>query len=219
MAKSEKNLKKTLEKENVSTGAGDTHQENSEDNLAKAQKDGNKKKPSLKTGEEKARIEELESSMNKLEGDYENLLVLKDDMENLAKRQKAEFDNYRKRVQEEKIDLIKYGGEDFFKPFISIMDSFEKALDIKSENPEVLSFLEGFVLLKKQIDELLKKQGVTPSTSIDDEFNPLRHKAIQFVEGEGEEDKVVEVFQKGYFFHEKVLREAVVKIAKKKKLN
>ena len=155
--KSEKNLKKTLEKENVSAGTGDTHQGSLEDNLAKVQKDGNKKKPSIKTGEEKARIEELEGSINKLKKDYESLLVLKDDMENLAKRQKAEFDNYRKRVQEEKIDLVKYGGEDFLKPFISIMDSFEKALDIESENSVVISFLEGFVLLKKQIDELLKK--------------------------------------------------------------
>ncbi len=184
-------------------------------NLAKPEKQGDEQKEDK--GVEQA-PDSLVAELKELKENYENLRIVKDEMESLAKRQKAEFDNYRKRVQEEKIDLMKYGGEDFFKSFLSIMDAFEKALDLETENEQVLSFLKGFVILKKQIDELLLKQGVRSSSAVDDEFNPSFHKAIQFKEGDGEEDKIVEIFQKGYFFHDKVLREAMVKIAKKKEM-
>ncbi len=136
-------------------------------------------------------------------------------MEDLAKRQKAEFDNYRKRVQEEKVNLLRYGGEEFFKAFLGIVDGYEKAIEIKSDNPEVKSFLEGFLLLKKQIDELLEKNGIKNSTEINDKFDPSLHQAVHFIE-DGDEEKVIEVYQKGYFFHEKMIREAIVKIARPK---
>ncbi len=166
--------------------------------------------------EKELTIEELEKEIEILKGDNEKLLNNQEELESFLKRQKAEFDNYRKRVQEEKVDLIRYGSEDFLRSFLTVLDGFEKALEVKSANAEINSFLEGFTLLKKQIDELLEKHGVVVSTKINDEFNPSYHQAIQFTEGSEEKEKVTEIFQKGYFFHEKVLREAMVKIAKKK---
>jgi len=121
------------------------------------------------------------------------------------KRLQAEFENYQKRTEKEKQDLINLGNEKLVTKLLDILDNFERALThIKDE---------GITLIYTQLKTLLEKDGLKEINSIDQKFNVNLHEAITKIASEKEENTILEVHQKGYVINNKVIRHAKVIIS------
>ena len=123
----------------------------------------------------------------------------------------SDFDNFRKRTQKEKADLINYAAGDVLKDFLGVFDDFQRALEANKSNDDVDSLKEGFELLYHKLDALMKNKGLQEMDCIGEPFNPDLHEAITNVPaGEEMKGKVVDVIQKGYILKERVIRYAKV---------
>ena len=131
------------------------------------------------------------------------------------KRAQADFLNYKKEEAGRKEELLKYANEKLILKLLPILDNFYIA---EKEMPKKLKedqWAKGILKIKEQILEFLKREGVEAIESLGKEFNPIFHEAVEMVEKEGEkEGTIVEEVRKGYFFQDKILRPAKVKIAK-----
>ena len=128
-------------------------------------------------------------------------------------RLKAEFDNYRRRKSEEIIDLLKYDGENVIKEFLSILDDLDrlKAALTSSSNSSDNKINEGIDLIINKINKQFKELGVVQFTEIGDVVDPELHDALMMRTEEGkEENTVLEVFEKGYRYKDRVIRHAKV---------
>ncbi len=129
-------------------------------------------------------------------------------------RLNAEFQNYRRRTEKEKNDIYKFGSEKIIKDILPILDNFERALSTSQENSED-SIKDGIEMIYKQFIDVLKKHGVEEIESIGKEFDPMLHHAVMQDESEeSEPNTIIEVFQKGYMLHSKVIRPSMVKVSK-----
>lgn len=137
------------------------------------------------------------------------------ELEEALLRSQAELINYKRRKEEETNRIIKYAEEDILKGFLPILDNFERAIGMDNENldDEVSKFLEGFKLMYKQIKELLEKFEVKEIDALGKEFDPGTSQAVVMDKDESRESGLVlEVFQKGYMYKDRVLRTAMVKV-------
>jgi molecular chaperone GrpE len=126
----------------------------------------------------------------------------------------AEFDNYKKRVQKDRTDLLNYGNERLIKELLPIIDSMERALNHGSNSEDIDAFVEGLKLIYEQLLVSLKKHGVESIESIGQEFDPNFHEAMMKVESdEIDDNKIVEEFEKGYLLNGRLLRPSKVSIA------
>lgn len=134
----------------------------------------------------------------------------------------AELENVRKRFQKEKSDLAKFANTELILAILPIVDNFDRALENLKGNDHVLienPVLAGIELIRKQFHVFLDQQGVKSFDSIGEKFDPHRHEALIEVEmGDKEEGIIVEEIQKGYYLRDRLIRPAVVKIAKKPKI-
>lgn len=141
--------------------------------------------------------------------------------ENLAKeymdkllRTMAEYDNFRKRTIKEKSQMYENGAKEVFEKIIPIVDNFERALTSVSEEEKESSFTQGIEMIYKQLVGTLNNLGVEEMDVLHKEFDPNLHHAVSHEENEEYGTNVViEVFQKGYMFKERVLRFSMVKVA------
>ncbi len=127
----------------------------------------------------------------------------------------AEFDNYRKRVEREKADLLKFGTEGLLVQLIPFDDIFESVVG-QIENTSSLEVVhKGLAMLKKEFTKLLENLGVKKIKTVGERFNPELHEAAGVVEtSDYEEGVIVEEDISGYMFHDRIIRPAVVKVAK-----
>ena len=129
-------------------------------------------------------------------------------------RQQAEFENLRKRSAKEQADFREYAAADAVKQLIPILDSFDLALKAKSSEADLRKGLE---LIRKQMDEVLAKLGVQAIPAQGEPFDPRFHEAIEMVESSDVKDNhVLEELQRGYKMKERLLRPAMVRVAKNK---
>ena len=132
---------------------------------------------------------------------------LKEEYLNDLKRVQAEFQNYQKRIKQEEIEFMKYSKKDLILKILNILDDLERALSNKENIGE---FSRGIELIHKQLKETLEKEGVR---EIDENmFDPEKHEIISIEEGE--ENKIIEEYQKGYLLCDKVIRPSKVKVGK-----
>jgi len=132
----------------------------------------------------------------------------------------AEFENYKKRVNKDKEELIKYGNENLLYSLLPVIDNLEMAL--KHSSDEVTAgLIQGVEITLKELLRTLDKFGLTPIEANGKPFDPAIHHAMSVVEREDiEENIVVEELRKGYVFRDKVLRAPLVAVSKKpKKVN
>lgn len=149
--------------------------------------------------------EQLEEANNKCDEYYKML-----------QRKVAEFENYKKRTIKEKESLYNSAFADAVQSFLPIVDNMERALEATSakKEPNVDALREGVEMIFRQLKETLKNVGVEEIESVGTEFDPNLHNAVMHVEDDEYEDGVVvEEFQKGYVYKDKVLRHSTVKVA------
>jgi molecular chaperone GrpE len=127
-------------------------------------------------------------------------------------RARAEADNIRKRAQVEIANANKFAVEEFATQLLAVKDSLEAALI--AENPSVDSMKSGVELTLKQLAAVLERFYVTEIYPAGQKFDPHRHQAISTVESGQEPNTVVQVLQKGYLLRDRVIRPALVTVAK-----
>jgi len=129
-------------------------------------------------------------------------------------RLKAEFENYKKRSFEEKTKLKESGKEDILKQLLPVIDNMEKAINHYNKNHDSKQVIKGIELVYKQIQDLLKKEGVSRIDSVGKEFNPLLHEAIMTEYSDIYNPGVVlEELESGYSFNGRLLRHTRVKVS------
>jgi molecular chaperone GrpE len=127
-------------------------------------------------------------------------------------RAKAETDNVRKRAQADVANARKFATEDFATELLAVKDSLEAALAI--DNASAASMQSGVELTLKQFKAAFEKFNLAEINPAGEKFDPHRHQAISMVESDAEPNTVVQVLQKGYLLHERVIRPALVTVAK-----
>ena len=138
------------------------------------------------------------------------------ELEDELLRSKAEFINYRKRLEEEQVRLLKFCNEDLIKETLPILDNFERAISMDDTNldDEVSKFLSGFKMIYCNFVNVLKNYGVIEIDGNNKPFDPVYHEAIMTEKRDGvEAGMVLEVLQKGYILKGKVIRPAMVKVS------
>ncbi|MBO1003470.1 nucleotide exchange factor GrpE [Pseudogracilibacillus auburnensis] len=165
-----------------------------------------------------------ESAISNEENEHTNEVQLQKEMDTLTEekeqlqdrllRVQAEFENFKRRTEKEKIAERKYKSQDLANELLPVMDNFERALqsEISDENQ---GFMEGIQMVYNQLEEALKSQGVEKIETENKEFDPNIHHAVMQIEDEAfESNIVVEELQKGYMLKDKVIRPAMVKVNK-----
>jgi|SRR6478735_7404047 len=138
----------------------------------------------------------------------------RDDLHDRLLRKTAEFDNFRKRVERDRKDMIEWAAADVLGDLLVIVDDFDRALAAPAP-PEAQSVKAGLELIHRQLSELLKKRGVTVVEALGADFDPHLHQAVAYEEVAGaREGEVVGVLAKGYKLGDRLLRPAMVKVAK-----
>ncbi|HET9403982.1 MAG TPA: nucleotide exchange factor GrpE [Burkholderiales bacterium] len=127
-------------------------------------------------------------------------------------RAKAEADNVRKRAQVEITNAHKFAVENFSTELLAVKDSLEAAL--AAENATAESMKSGVELTLRQLKNVFEKFNVSEVNPAGQKFDPHRHQAIGTVESSAEPNTVVQVLQKGYLLHDRVIRPALVMVAK-----
>lgn len=127
-------------------------------------------------------------------------------------RMYAEFDNFRKRSNKDKLDLIKTAGEEVIASVIPVIDDFERALKALGDGEENKAAREGIELVYHKLLKILTTKGLKPMNAVGEVFNPELHEAITQIPAPSEDlkGKIVDEIEKGYYLHEKVIRFAKV---------
>ncbi len=126
----------------------------------------------------------------------------------------AEFDNFRKRTEKEKAQMFEIGAKDIIEKILPIIDNFERGLAAATDEEKEGAFVQGIEKIYKQLLTSLESVGVKPIEALGTEFNPELHNAVMHIEDEElEENIIVEEFQKGYIYHDTVIRHSMVKVA------
>lgn len=164
--------------------------------------EGKRERKSLKN-----RIKELEKELEEkkkeVDANYDRFLRLY-----------AEFENYKKRIEKEKEELVKFANEDLIKELLPVIDNLEMALE-QAEASDQGALKKGVELTLQQFLSVLRKFGLQQVESLGKAFDPNRHEAVAVEESEEhEEGIVVQEHRKAYFFKNRLLRPALVTVSK-----
>jgi len=137
-----------------------------------------------------------------------------EDHYNQLQRLQADFDNYRKRTQKEKTELIKYASERLVGELLPVLDNFDRAVSAAKVNPDFTSFSQGVEMILRQMQAALSKEGLKAMDAVGRPFDPNLHEAVlRVASDEHPENTVVEELQKGYYLKEKVIRPSMVTVS------
>jgi len=150
--------------------------------------------------ERDARIAELEGMLE----EYKNRLL----------RSQADFDNFRRRTQREKEELVKFASAELIIRLLPVLDNFERAIAAAKSSGDFEALAKGVDMIHRQLLQVLEQEGLKPMETVGQPFNPEFHEAVMRVEsGEYEEGTVVEELQRGYMLKDRVIRPAMVKVS------
>jgi len=150
--------------------------------------------------------------IEKLNEELKNLTDKYNELNDRYLRLAAEFDNYKKRTLKEKSDLLKYGGESVLTNLLSIIDDFERAQNSIKSSSDIEAIKQGIELINTKFQDFMKQQGIKEIEAKNADFNTDYHEAITRFAAPSEDmkGKVIDVIQKGYMLHDKVIRFAKV---------
>jgi molecular chaperone GrpE len=145
--------------------------------------------------------------------EIEELRKERDDLRDRLLRQAAEFDNYRKRIDRERRDSSMLASVDFVQDLLPVIDDFERAL--QTDAPGAESYRQGLEIIHRALMDMLRKRGVTSIDAVGTNFDPQIHQAVAYEEMPDRRDgEVTEQFTRGYRLGDKLIRPAMVKVAK-----
>lgn len=161
--------------------------------------------PELPAGNAAAATEPDVSELQKQRDDYYDRLL----------RKTAEFDNYRKRIERERQQVTEAAAADLIEELLPLVDDLERALKAEAGAEGSEAYRRGVELIHRQLLELLRKRGVKPIEALGADFDPHFHQAVAYDPVEGRRDgEVIEEFRRGYLLGDRLLRPAMVKVAK-----
>jgi len=138
----------------------------------------------------------------------------RDDLYDRLLRKTAEFDNFKKRTERERREFAEWAAAELIGDVLAVVDDFERALGVAAP-PEAARYREGIELIHRQLGELLRKRGVQPIDTAGVDFDPTVHQAVAYDESPGARDgQVVAELRRGYRLGERLLRPALVRVAK-----
>jgi molecular chaperone GrpE len=132
------------------------------------------------------------------------------ELTDMIKRVQAEFINYKNRTERENKQCIEYGSASLVQKLLPVLDSFEIALKNANEHE---SFRKGIEMIYAQLLDILKQEGLAPIITEGKKFDPYHHEVMMKQKSDKNEDTIIEEFQKGYMFKDKVIRHSKVKVS------
>ncbi len=137
----------------------------------------------------------------------------RDDYYDRWMRKAAEFDNYRKRIERERREQAEQTVVDLLKDVLLVVDDFDRALTVESDDGA--AYRKGVELIHAKLHDLLRKHGVRPIEALGADFDPNRHQAVLQESSAGHRDgEVVAELRRGYMMGDRLLRPAMVKVAR-----
>lgn len=172
-----------------------------------------KKDKTIDMDEEKLINEEAEESQEKVVSEEQDGVSSEiNDLQTKLVRLQADFQNYKKRVEKEKDDLVSIGVVSIANEILPVIDNFERALEHEGDSA---SFKEGMELIYEGLKNALKAKGIVELKALGEDFNPDFHQAVSMGHNdEYKENQVIEVLLKGYEYNGKVIRHAMVIVNK-----
>ena len=162
----------------------------------------------LEIREEALTVDELQKRLDEKKKEYEELY-------DRFLRATADFENFKKRAEREKLDRIKFANEDLARELLPVVDNLERALTSSESSKDTESIRQGIEIVLEQFLKTLKKFGLVSYASLGEKFDPTRHEAVEQVEStEHEASTIILEFQKGYFLNGRLLRPALVTVTK-----
>lgn len=145
----------------------------------------------------------------------DRLLKENQELTEMLQRRQAEFDNFRRRAEREKSEVLEFAHSDSVRAILPILDDFERALKTETSDKP---YARGMELIYQRLADALKKLGLEPITTKGQKFDPHVHHAVDMVEtSDVEEQTILDEYQPGYNFRGRLLRPAMVKVAVTKK--
>lgn len=128
----------------------------------------------------------------------------------------AEHENFKKRMNEERIKERKYANQGLLEQIINVTDIFDKAVNVETDDPKLKNFLIGFKMINENIKQVLENEGVKKINAIGELFDAKYHMAVETDYDETKEENIIlEEIQTGYIFKDRILRPSRVKVNKK----
>ena len=138
----------------------------------------------------------------------------RDDYKDRWVRKTAEFDNYRRRIERERREQADQAVVDLLQELLLVVDDFDRALEVDS-GEDIAAYRKGVELIQGKLHDLLRKQGLKPIDALGADFDPNIHQAVMHeVSPEHREGEVIGELRKGYVLNDRLLRPAMVKVAK-----
>jgi molecular chaperone GrpE len=154
---------------------------------------------------------ELENNVAELQQKIEELTASNAEIEDLLKRRVAEFDNFKKRTDKEKMDLLEYGASKLLTKFVDLLDDLNNATESAQNTTDIESVITGLNMIAQKAEKLFAEEGVVQmEINIGDEFNVDFHEALMRQPSDLPEGQITMVLQKGYLYKDKVIRYAKV---------
>jgi molecular chaperone GrpE len=189
-------MSKKHKKEEIEQDQANQQTVNTDSNVtsSKAQADEGKEQAAQAEQSKDEKVAELTAQLEEMKDKYLRLT--------------AEFDNYRKRTLKEKADLLKYSSEEVLKDLLPVIDDFDRALKAIETANDINAVKDGIALIVNKFNDFLKAKGVKEIEAIGKDLDTDLHEAITKipVQEEAQKGKIVEVIQKGYMLHDKVMR-------------
>ena len=206
----EKEIKKEQEAVEEALKENEAANEAAEEEVTEAQAE--EKTDSSKEADEESKEEGKKSLFGKKKNPLQDKL---DDMTDKYKRQLAEFENFRNRTEKEKAQMFDAGAGNVLTKILPVVDNFERGLAAVPEDKKDDSLVQGFDMIYKQLVKTLEDMDVKPIEALGKEFDPNLHNAVMQVESEEYEEGIVaQELQKGYTYHDTVIRHSMVAVAK-----
>ena len=139
-----------------------------------------------------------------------------EELTNDLQRMTADFANYRKRNEGERNEFAKFAKSDLIAKLLDVLDGYDRALATVPDEVKGQPWVEGMWLVERKLRSILDAEGLEPIDSLGKPFDPYLHQAVAYVESDEPEGTVIEEHQKAYRLHDRVIRPALVTVAKKK---
>jgi molecular chaperone GrpE len=139
-----------------------------------------------------------------------------DDYKADLQRMAADFSNYRKRNEAERTEFAKFAKADLITKLLDVLDGYDRALASVPDDMKGQSWVEGMWLVERKLRQILDAEGLEPVDSLGKPFDPYVHEAVAHVESDQPEGTVIAEHQKAYRLHDRVIRPALVSVAKAK---